>query len=120
MHSTLTLGFRFNIEGKLISYCPDTGYCSNASELAKDADLLVAECAYKSGQVNDSWPHLNPEKAAELALNANAKKLALIHFDASIYPTIQQRMDAEFQANKIFNNTITAVDDLEIDVLPHD
>ena len=59
---------------------------------------------------------LNPEKAAELALNANAKRLALIHFDASIYPTIQQRTDAEFQAKKIFVNTFIALDDMEIEL----
>jgi ribonuclease BN (tRNA processing enzyme) len=78
--------------------------------------MLIAECAFKSGQFSDSWPHLNPEKAAELALNANAKRLALTHFDASLYPTIQQRMNAEFQAKKIFANTFIALDDMEIEL----
>ena len=60
LHSSLTLGYRLKLDRKVISYCPDTGYCQNAVELSKNADLLIAECAYKSGQQSPKWPHLNP------------------------------------------------------------
>ena len=69
-HPSLTLGYRFEIEGKVISYCPDTGLCDNAIHLARSSDLLIAECAYKSGQSSENWPHLNPETAATIARDA--------------------------------------------------
>ena len=116
LHSSLTLGYRFRLDGKVITYCPDTGYCENAVKLAEDADLLITECAYKSGQQNEEWPHLNPETAARLALEAKAKRLALVHFDADIYRSIDERSDAESNAGSIFDNTIAASDGMQLEV----
>ena len=115
-HSSLTLGYRIEVDEKVISYCPDTGYCENAVILSRNADLLIAECAYKSGQENPKWPHLNPETAARVAKEAGAKMLALVHFDASIYKTLEERKEAERQAQKIFQNTIAAEDNMKIKV----
>jgi ribonuclease BN (tRNA processing enzyme) len=115
-HSSPCLGYRFELEGKIIAYCPDTGICENAIKLAKNADLVIAECSFKSGQINSQWPHLNPEDAAQIAKEAKAKKLALNHFDANIYQTIQQREIAQENAMKIFNNTIAAKDNMYIDI----
>ncbi len=117
-HSSLCYGFRFILENKIVSYCPDTGVCANLSLLAKDADLLIAECSYKSGEEDENWPHLNPESAARIAKDSRAKKLALIHFDASLYLTIKDREDAEIEAKGIFKNTFAAMDDMEIEVVP--
>jgi ribonuclease BN (tRNA processing enzyme) len=113
-HSSPCMGYRFEIEGKIIAYCPDTGVCENAIMLARNADLLIAECSFKSGQSNAQWPHLNPEDAAQIAKNANAKKLALIHFDANIYRTIKERKKAETIGKKIFPNTFAAIDNMQI------
>ncbi len=113
-HASLTLGFRIEIEGKTISYCPDTGYCENAVRLSRSADLVIAECAYKSGQSNEDWPHLNPETAARIAQEAGAKRLALVHFDATTHPSISDRRDSEKAAAGIFGNTIAAMDDMRI------
>jgi ribonuclease Z len=115
-HLTLTLGYRFEIEGKVISYCPDTGFCENAIHLARSSDLLIAECAYKSGQSSESWPHLNPETAARIARDASAKSLALVHFDAEIYKTLGERKESEGVAREIFKNTYMTTDDMEIDL----
>ena len=62
--------------------------------LAEDADLLIAECAHLPGETSPSWPHLNPQDAAEIARRAHAKRLALTHFDAGRYTSIQERLDA--------------------------
>jgi len=110
-HSVPTIGFRLGIEGKTVAYCPDTGYCQSAVELASNADLLIAECAFRSGEENQDWPHLNPESAARLALEAGAKQLALVHFDAFRYPDRKGRMEAEQAARKIFVNVLAAEDD---------
>ncbi len=115
-HSSPCMGYRFELEGKIIAYCTDTGVCENAIKLATNADLLIAECSFKSGQSNPQWPHLNPENAAHIAKEANAKKLALIHFDANIYQNLQQREIAQENAKKIFNNTIAAKDEMYIEI----
>jgi len=114
LHSSLTLGYRVEIDKRIISYCPDTGYCENAVELSKDADLLIAECAYKSGQVSKKWPHLNPETAARIAKEAGVNKLALVHFDAHLYKTLHERKKAEKIAQTVFKNAFAAMDDMHI------
>ncbi len=108
------MGFRIEIDGKVLSYCPDTGYCENAVKLARNADLLITECAYKSGQSIAKWPHLNPEDAARIAKEAMTKRLALAHFDANIYRNFKERKQAEICAKKIFKNTIAAKDNLTV------
>jgi ribonuclease BN (tRNA processing enzyme) len=115
-HLSLTLGYRFEIEGKVISYCPDTGLCENAIHLARSSDLLITECAYKSGQSSENWPHLNPETAASIARDAGARSLALVHFDAEIYKTLGERKKSEGVAREIFKNTCMTTDDMEIDL----
>lgn len=115
-HSSLCYGFRFILANKIISYCPDTGICKNLLHLAKNADLLIAECSYKSGMEDKNWPHLNPENAARVARNSGVKKLALVHFDASLYRTFTDREQAEKVAKKIFKNTFVAQDDLKIEL----
>jgi len=113
-HSSTCLGFRFEIENKVLSYCTDTGYCDNAVRLARDADLLITECALKTGQSDESWPHLNPQIAAKIACEADAKRLALVHFDANIYTILEERKEAEEEARKIFGHTFATVDDMSI------
>lgn len=113
-HVSPCIGFRFNFGQKIISYIPDTGPCENALKLAKGADLLIAECAYKAGQKRDDWPHLTPETAAELAAGAKAKRLALVHFDAEVYRTLAERRQAEKKARAIFKNSFAARDDRSV------
>ena len=116
VHSTKCFGYRFEIDDKIISYRTDTGFCNNALDLSKNADVILAECAYKHGQLDGSWPHLNPEIAADLARKSNAKKLVLIHFDSENYLSINERKKAEKYAREIFKNTIASQDDLEIEI----
>jgi ribonuclease BN (tRNA processing enzyme) len=115
-HTSLCYGYRFYLENKIISYCTDTGLCDNLYLLAKNSDVLITECSYKSGQAVKNWPHLNPEKAALLAEKSNVNKLYLTHFDSSIYKNILDRGKAEITAKKIFRNTIAATDNLTINL----
>jgi len=115
-HASLTLGYRIELDGKIVSYCPDTGYCINAVELSVSADLLIAECAYKSGQSNEAWPHLNPETAARIAEEAGVKQMALIHFDARTHPTLEDRLDSERAAKQIFPETFATTDGMTVQI----
>jgi ribonuclease BN (tRNA processing enzyme) len=115
-HASSCFGYRLEIDNKVISFCTDTGYCDEAIELSRDADLLISECAYLSGQENKSWPHLNPELAARLAQEAGAKRMALMHFDAHAYKDLSARKNAENKAKKIFKNTFSAKDNITVKV----
>lgn len=115
-HSSLCMGFRFELDRKILAYCPDTGMCDNAFILARNADLLITECAFRPGQISTEWPHLNPETAAHIAKEAKAEKLVLTHFDADIYRSLKERKFAESKARETFRNTIAAEDGMEIKI----
>jgi len=115
-HASSCFGYRLEIDKKTISYCTDTGPCKEAVELSKDADLLISECAFKSGHENPGWPHMNPELAGKLAIESGAKKLALTHFDANEYQTLKERKEAERSAKKLYKNTFAAVDGMSLEV----
>ncbi len=114
VHADPCLGYRLELEDKIIAYCVDTRVCENMIELSENADLLIAECSFKPGQVEWGWSHLKPEDAANVAKQAHVKKLALTHFDASIYETVKNRKEAESAAKKIFHETTAAFDGLEL------
>lgn len=115
-HSTVTLGARFEIDNKIIAYCTDTGYCDNAVTLAHNADVLIAECSMKSNETDNAGIHLNPEMAAEIAKQSNAKKLMLMHFDAKRYPDMEARIEAELGARKSFTDSYMSWDGQVIEV----
>ncbi len=92
----------------------DTGYCSGAVDLARNADLLFTECAYPPGIRRPEWPHLNPETAAKIASEAGAKELVLVHFDAFNYQGINDRKKAEEIAREVFPASLAGFDGMEI------
>ena len=114
-HADYTLGYRVEVDDKVITYCCDTRPCDNDYKLAQDADILIHECAFLPGQQAD-WGHTSPEKAAEVAKKSNAKQLYLTHFGAFEYPTLDKRLEAEKVAKEVFKNTIVAQDDLVVDL----
>lgn len=116
LHTSLTLGYRLNIGGKIIAFCPDTEYCGEAVKLARGADLLITECAFKPGEYSKKWPHLNPQQASNIAKEAGAKQLVLTHFDASRYVTLDSRRTAEMIAKETFPNTIASWDDMQLEI----
>jgi ribonuclease BN (tRNA processing enzyme) len=116
LHESPTLGYRVELGRKVLTYCTDTGYCENAVTLARKADLLITDCAYRVGELDANWPHLNPGSAAALAVTAGAKALVLTHFDASRYRTLDDRQAAEYAARKIFPQTTASTDGMAITI----
>src|SRR3989339_884795 len=47
-HPVPCRGYRFNFNGKVVAYVPDTGPCANAKKLCHKADLVISECAFKA------------------------------------------------------------------------
>lgn len=113
-HSSFCYGYCFQLEGKSIAFCTDTGVCPNLYRLSRNVDLLIAECSWKAGHGDKSWPHLNPYSVARLAKESGAKRLILVHFDSALYLKIADRKTAERQARGIFKHSLAATDGLNL------
>lgn len=112
-HTDTAMGYRLNIDGKVIVYCSDTAICENDRLLAEDADLLIHECTFVPGETS-TWGHSNPEEVATMAAGVGVKKLILTHFGAARYHSLEVRKNAESVAKAIFPNTTAATDGLAI------
>lgn len=108
-------GYRFELEGKTIAYTGDCGFTEQAIKLAKDADVLICESAWKE-MANENWGHFTPSLAAEFAKEAGVKKLILTHFGADVFPTLEDRKWAEKEAQKNFPETSAATDGMEYEI----
>jgi ribonuclease Z len=71
---TVGLRFEFSKAGKVLTYSCDTAPSPNVVALAKDADILIHEAA------GASPGHSSARQAGEIAAEANAKSLFLIHY----------------------------------------
>jgi ribonuclease BN (tRNA processing enzyme) len=115
-HADPVIGFRLELDGKIITYCTDTGFCRNAIKLARNADLLLTECSHRPGETNPGWPHFNPETSARLAVEAGAKRLVMTHLSADRYPTMRARAAGLAVARKTFPKAIAAKDGLTLKI----
>jgi len=99
-------------EGKKVAFVFDTKYCENAVQLAKNADIAIAEATFskefqkKAGE----YYHMTSVDAAKLAKKAKAKKLVLTHFSQR-YKDVSQILA---EAKAIFKNTEAAEDMMQI------
>lgn len=109
-HVSPCFGYRLSAEGKQVAFGTDTGICKNLDILADEADLLIAESSLPAGKIDNSWPHLNPQQAAQVAKKAKVKNLILAHFDAGLYLERKDIKAAEVAARKIFRDTVAARD----------
>jgi ribonuclease BN (tRNA processing enzyme) len=116
VHTVPCYGYRLEIDGKTIAFCTDTGVCDNAVSLARGADLLITECGLLPGETSPGWPHLNPQDAIGIAAGAGAKRLALVHFGAEAYRTLDVRRAVQDEFEKTFPGLIVATDDLTIEI----
>jgi ribonuclease BN (tRNA processing enzyme) len=116
VHPAPCYGYRLEVDGKVITYCTDTGVCDNAVALARNADLLITECGLKPGETSPEWPHLNPTDAIGIAQRAQAKRLALVHFGAEVYRTLDERRSLERDFGRQFPGLVAATDGLTLEV----
>jgi ribonuclease BN (tRNA processing enzyme) len=80
-HTEHSLAFRFESRaGKVLAYSGDTDVCDGIVEAARDADVLVLDCAFPEGRKCPG--HLVPSEAGWIATAANVRKLILTH----LYP----------------------------------
>ncbi len=100
--------------GRKVTYVMDTMYCSNAIELANDADLLICESVYSSNLQDkaEEFKHMTSKSAAMVANQANVRQLVLTHFSQRYKNT----QEIEEDARTYFDNVLCAVDFMKIDL----
>ena len=80
-HTLHSVAYRIELlSGKSFVYSGDTGFCSEIVELARDAELLLLECAFPEGKSAEG--HLTPSEAGRIGTLAQVGRLALLH----LYP----------------------------------
>jgi ribonuclease BN (tRNA processing enzyme) len=78
-HPVPAYAFRLDADGRTLAYSGDTGPSPRLEEIAKGADLLLAEAAFQDGQDNPPHLHLTGSEAAEAAVAADVRRLVLTH-----------------------------------------
>ena len=100
--------------GRKIVYTGDTRPSKSIIELAKNADLLIHDSNYDDDYVEMAMEkgHSTASQAAQIAVEANVKKLILTHFSPRYESTDLMLLHAQ----ATFRNTITAEDLMSIEV----
>jgi len=78
-HPIAAYGLRISVDGAVLAYTGDTGPCAVLDELARDADLLLAEASFLSSAQNPPALHLTGTECGQVATRAGARSLVLTH-----------------------------------------
>jgi ribonuclease BN (tRNA processing enzyme) len=80
-HWVPNIGVRLDVNGASFAYTGDTGPDEGVEDIARDADLLVAEASWQDEAAGRDPPyHLTARQAAQHADRAGAHRLMLSHF----------------------------------------
>ncbi len=105
-HTPMSLAYRIECpDGKAVVFSGDTEFSPELIELAKDADLMVCECAAPEGHRIPG--HLIPSEAGKIAKEAGVKRLILTHF----YPNCDQH-DLLTPCKKEYSGPVVLAEDL--------
>jgi len=78
-HPVPAYGLRVRADGRTLAYTGDTGPCDGVDELARGADLLLAEASFRVGSANPAQIHLTGADAAGVASRGGSGRLVLTH-----------------------------------------
>jgi ribonuclease BN (tRNA processing enzyme) len=101
VHPVAAYGLRVEAGGRTLAYSGDTGPCPQLVDIAKGADLLLAEAAFQEGVVNPADLHLTGTEAGQAALDAGVGRLVLTHI-----PPWHDKQVALGEARSVFPGTI--------------
>lgn len=79
-HPVPCCAVRVEAEGKAFCYTGDTNTCDGLADFVRDCDLLLIDACFTDALWAEEKPHLSAWLAAELAAQANARRLLLTHF----------------------------------------
>ena len=78
-HPVEAYGLRVEHDGAVLAYTGDTDSCPALLDLARDADLLLAEASFQEGRDTARGIHLTGRRAGLAAAQAGARRLLLTH-----------------------------------------
>jgi ribonuclease BN (tRNA processing enzyme) len=105
-HNEESIAFRIiGTDGFSAVYTGDTDYSETIIDLAKDADLLICECALPDKHKVKG--HLTPSLAGDLATKAGVRKLVLTHF----YPECDKE-DIAAECRQTYTGPLVLAEDL--------
>jgi ribonuclease BN (tRNA processing enzyme) len=78
-HPVPAYGLRVSAGGATIAYTGDTGPCAALDDVARDADLLLAEASFRAEDANPVDLHLTGTDGGEVASRAGVRRLVLTH-----------------------------------------
>lgn len=87
-HPVEAYGLRVEAGGAALAYSGDTDECDNLVELARDADVLLAEAAFVEGRDDARGVHLTGLRAGQTAAKAQARRLLLTHLPVWTPPDV--------------------------------
>lgn len=85
-HPVPALMLRLTAEGKTLCYTGDTNTVEGLTDFANKADLLLADGLFPAAMWAEGKPHLSAVLAAELARDAQARRLVITHLNPLIDP----------------------------------
>ena len=100
-HPVTAYALRVEAGGRVLAYSGDTGACDALVDTARDADLFLAEAAFREGDQNPVAIHLTGREAAETAVKAGASHLVLTHI-----PAWHEKQDAVTEAAAVWDGPL--------------
>lgn len=108
-HPIVTLASRVEVNGVVVAYTADSGTSSQLVSLARDADLLIADCSWLERQRPlPSGVHMTGAEAGGCASLAGAARLLVTH----VFPTNDPE-DVAAEAAQAFEGEIRIATDLQ-------
>lgn len=104
----------YMVKGKIIGYVADTEGCLNASKIVEGADIAIMEATLLGNKEDkaEEYKHMTAQQSAQIASQADVKKLILTHFSQRYKST----EDLQEEAREIFPETECAYDFMKVKV----
>lgn len=103
---------RIEAAGRCLFYSADSGPSDDLADLARGADLLIAEASMQEPSEGLEEVHMTAQQAGELAAAAGAGRLVLTH----IVPGLDPQVSIEQAAGRFKGETVAASQDLRMSV----
>jgi ribonuclease BN (tRNA processing enzyme) len=111
-HQVPTLGMRIESDGGTLAYSADTGPTDELVDLARGADLLLAEATWVTRQEGWDFIHMTAGEAGEMGRRAGVRRLVLTH----VWPRNDRQEVAE-RAGEGFGRPVTLAErGLRVDI----
>lgn len=85
-HPVPALMYRIRGKSGTLCYTGDTNTVDGLVDFAQEADLLLADGLFTRDMWAEGKPHLSAEKAAQLSVDARARRLVITHLNPTVDP----------------------------------